>query len=304
MNEIQQIREITAYKKAIPNIDRACSSVIENSIAIFLPLTRIDKSNVYQRFIENNQILVIENDLFDKVEVRGRLLGQIHKDVLEALLTMPKTFSKATAQFKIKTTAYQLLKRMNRYTSDKKWVMQKIDEIKECGVKLHYKNSNGISESFNFGFISSIKTLDKTNIEVWFSPEYTHFLAHNELLDYSDYVPQIISLNKELKAIQEQIGIKRGLNSEFIKAVVRHMLIHNGKESKIKIENFISKLNLEKIMSSKEIETCAADLKRKEVVGLLEKNFGITLISDNKTIVYNAPEDKKKYHIQKTLDLK
>ena len=132
--------------------------------------------------------------------------------------------------------------------------------------------------------------------------EYTHFLAHNELLNYADYVPQIISLHRELKLIQEQIGIKRGLNSEFIKAVVRYMLIHNGKNSKIRIENLIKKLNLEKIMSTKEIKVCVIDLKRKEVVELLEKNFGITLISENETIIYNSPENKNKYFIQKALD--
>ncbi len=311
MNEIQQIREITAYKKSIPNIDRACSSVIENSIAIFLPLTRIDKSNVYKAFVRNNQILEIENDLFDKVEVRGRLLGQIHKDVLEALLTMPKTFSRATAQFKIKTTAYKILQKMQRDTSDKQWVLQKLDEIKECGIKLHYKNVNGEDESFNFGFIGSIRVVDHKNIEVNFSPEYTYFLAHNELLDYSEYVDEIVGIGKEIKAIQknyrvskDKIGLERGINAEFIKSIVRYMLIHNGKDSKISVDNLISKLKLKNILSEEELSNCITDLKRKEIVTLLEKKFGITLVSDNKTILYNAPSDKKKYHIQKTLDLK
>ncbi len=300
------ITDLMKYYKSIPNIDRACSSVIENSIAIFLPLTRIDKSKIYEEFMENNQILEIDNDLFDKVEIRGRLLGQIHKDILEALLTTTKTFSEDTAQFKIETTAYKLLQKMKRHTGDKKWLLQKLDEIAECRIKLHYKNASGKDESFNFSFIGSIRTVDHKNIAINFSPEYTYFMAHNELLDYSEYVPQIITLRTELKKIQRELSLKTELNHHFIKAVVRYMLVHTDKSkgTNRKIETFVRELNLKKVMSEEEISDCLIDLRREKVIDLLNRLFGITLISDNKTINFKGTEQRSRYHLRSKLDLK
>ena len=292
------ILELTEYYHAIPNIDRACSSVIENSISIFLPLTRIDKSKIYKKFISNNQTLEIDNELFEKVEIKGRLLGQIHKDVLESLLTLPKIYSKNTAQFKIKTTAYKLLQQMQRNTSDKKWLIQKLDEIKECGIKLFYKNANEKDESFNFGFISSIKVTEEKQIEITFSPEYTYFLAKNELLDYGEYIDDILSLKKEMKKIQEKLKLKRGINTEFIKAIIRYMLIHKGNNSQISIDNLTKKLKLDVIMTKEELKDNLIDLKRELVQKLLKDKFGIKLTKEDKsTLSFNSLPNKKHYYL-------
>ena len=303
-NKKQIIEEIEKYYDAVPNISRACSTVIENSIAIFLPLTRIDMSNIYKEFVKNNQTMEISNNLLDKVEIKGRLLGQIHKDILEALLTTKKTFNKTTAQFKIKTTAYKLLKKMGRDTSDKKWLLQKIDEIAECRVKLHYKNKVGKNKTFNFGFLGGIDTTNGKEITIAFSPEYTYFMAYNELLDYSDYVPQIISLRSELKKIQIKLGLKKELSHDFIKAVVRYMLTHSDRSvgTNRKISTLINDLNLPNIIEKEELEDCVTDLKRKEVIALLQRLFGISLISDSNTLNFSGTQEKKRYHIQKTLD--
>lgn len=300
---IVQSLEFGDYLKSVKNINRACSTVIENGIAIFLPLTRIDLSNVYKIFMDNNQTLEVENDMFEKVEIKGRLLGQTHKDVLETLLTMPKTFSETTTQFKISATAYRVLKNMGKHTGDKQWLLQKLDEIAECRIKLHYKNANNKDESFNFSFVSSIRIIDHSKIEINFSPEYTYFMAHNELLDYSEYVPQIISLKSELKKIQTELGLVHGINDDFIKALVRYMLMNNGKGTYRRIDTLVRELNLKKIMSEGEILNCITDLRRKEVIELLDKLFGITLVSDKNTIQFKSKEDKKHDFIQKSLDL-
>ena len=96
----KQLTLLELYDNA-ERINRACATVIENTTAIFLPFKRLDKTNIYKRFLENNQILEITNDENVRVEIRDRLLGQSHKDVLEALLTCPKIFVRKTKQFKI-----------------------------------------------------------------------------------------------------------------------------------------------------------------------------------------------------------
>ena len=43
--EKQQLEEIK-FLTAVENIDRATSTVVENSVAIFLPFKRIDKTDI------------------------------------------------------------------------------------------------------------------------------------------------------------------------------------------------------------------------------------------------------------------
>jgi hypothetical protein len=138
-----EVLTVQEYLKSIENIDRATSSVVENVIAIFLPFKRIDKTHIYRKFIENGQVLEIENGLFDKVEIRGRLLGQGHKDILEALLTLPKTYSKKDKNFRIRTTAYELTKRLGRNIGKKKWVIDRLKEIADCRINIYFKNGSG-----------------------------------------------------------------------------------------------------------------------------------------------------------------
>lgn len=64
--------------------------------------------------MKNNQILEIETNHLEKVFVRGRLLGQIHKDILEVLMFQKKYFSMNGKNFKIKTTAYEISKKLNK----------------------------------------------------------------------------------------------------------------------------------------------------------------------------------------------
>jgi hypothetical protein len=296
--------DFSKYLDAVPNINRAVTSILENSIAIFLPYKRIDKSNAFIKFENNDRTLAIKNDVFEQVEVKGRLLGQIHKDVLEAILSTKKTFDPDDTYFKVRTTAYKLLQKMHRDTSGKKWLLKQIEHISQSRVKIYY----GQDETFDFAFISSIRTMeDGKTIEINFTREYTYFLAYNELVDYSNYINDIMGLQKNIREIEEKIRQKKGIvfragtiNQEFIKAVVRYMLTHSGKGngSHININNLVEKLNLKNIMSKREIKDAITDLRREEIQELLQKKFGIHLTNDNNTITFKALENKTKQYIQ------
>jgi len=286
------------YYKEIPNIDRACSTVFENSLSIFLPFKRIDKSKIYNQFVYNNKILEIDNDLIEKLEIRNQLLGQTHKDILEILLTTPKIYNKTTAQFKVKITAYNLTKRLNRNRGKRQWVIEKVKEIAGCRINLYFDNHKKDKVDFNFNFISSIKTTNENEIEITFTPEYIYFLMKNELLDYSKYIDDIMDLENQVKRIQRKIGLKRTINSEFIKAVVRYMLIHKVDDNMVDMDQLIEKLKLRSIMSKRELEENLQDLQRKEMQYLLKEKFGISLINQNRTIAFNPVKGKPVHHLK------
>lgn len=312
-NTIINQLDFSSYIESAPNIARAVTSVLENSVSIFLPYKRVDLSKVHATFIENDRTLEIKNELFEKVEIKGRLLGQIHKDVLEAILSTKKTFDPEDTYFKVRTTAYKLLQKMHKDTSDKQWLLKQIEHISQSRVKIYYTdtiNEKG-KETFDFAFISSIRTMaDGKNLEINFTKEYTYFLALNELVDYRVYIDDIMSLKKDIQRIEREIKQEEkvkfkngGINQEFIKAVVRYLLTHNGKNSQIRINNLIEKLNLEKVMSDSEVSSAVTDLKRPKIKKLLEEKFGITLTKEDKTITFNILKDKSKQLLQPTLEL-
>lgn len=282
---------IMEFINSAPNINRACSSLLENSSSIFLPFKRIENSDIYKRFIKNNQVLELDHTLFGNIQVRARLLGQIHKDILEVLLTGEKIFNKKDRRFSVEMSAYQILKRLGVTTSNKEWLSNKINEIAECRIR--FINEDG--DDFSFDFIDTVSGISKKDdngkviksgektIKVVFSEAYTAFLARTEILDYSNYIDDIVSID-----------------NTFVKAVVRYMLINNGKDSKIKITNLIEKLQTDKIMSSIELDRNIKLLKSIEIQTLLSEKFGITIVGDE-TLVFNEPDTKSHYYIRPLL---
>ncbi len=295
--------DIKKYAKNLPNIDRATSTVLENSVSIFLPMTRIDKSNIYKKFISNNQVLEIENDLLVRVEIRDRLLGQSHKDLLEVLLTLPRVYSKTTEQFRVETTAYELTKKLKRNLGKKQWVIEKLKELSGSTINLYFDNYEKKEVDMWFNFIESGIVVDGNKITINFTQTYTLLMLNNSLLDYSEYIDDIMGISEQMERIQKELELKRGINSEFIKAVVRYVLTNNGKNSRIQINNLVKKLDLKKIMGEKELSRSLTDLRREPVIDYLKSTFGIFLEKENTTINFNKKDaddknrEKKHYHI-------
>lgn len=269
LNDIQLIT-------ASDDISRATTSILENTLQIFLPFKRIDKTDIFKKFIQNNQILEIETQHLEKVFIRGRLLGQLHKDILEVLMFQKKYFSMSGKNFKIKTTAYEITKKLGKNIGKKEYILEKIKEISDCSIELRSSNNSTIL----FNFIDNI-SIDGNEMIIEFTKAYTYFLSSTNLIDYSKYLDSILEISS-LKTKEKQ----RAMNTEFIKSVVRYLLTNNGKNSQISINNLTKKLNLESIMSNREINECLLDLKRPEVQEFLKENFGITFI--NETLNFNS----------------
>jgi len=294
----KQILEDIKFLSKIENIDKATSTVIENSISIFLPFKRLDKTDIQKKFYENNQVLEITNNLFDKVEIRGRLLGQGHKDILEVLLTSPKIYSKKEKRFKIKETATKLTKRLGRNIGKKQWLIQQLKEIAECRINIYFKDANGEDVDFNFTFIENITNINDNELTIYFTQSYTYFLANTELLDYSKYVDDIIALDKMCSIWSKEEKLSRNINADFLKAIVRYMLQHNGKNNQIRISRLIKKLNLNTLISKEQLKKILADLKRPKVQQYLKEKFGISLTANGTTLTFNELQNKKHYFIE------
>lgn len=280
LNEIQLLT-------ATEDISRATTSILENTLQIFLPFKRIDKTEIYKKFMKNNQILEIKTQHLEKVFVRGRLLGQIHKDILEVLMFQKKYFSMNGKNFKIKTTAYEISKKLGKNLGKKKYILDKIKEIMDCSIEMQGNNNKTIL----FNFIDNIDIKDNNEVVIEFTKAYTYFLASTNLIDYSDHLDSILEI-ENIKAKD----IKRNINTEFIKSVVRYILTNNGKNSQISLLKLTEKLNLESVMTEREINEGLFDLTRVEVQEYLKSNFGIELTSNSETLTFN--KNKNHHFIQ------
>lgn len=269
---------------SIENIDRACSTFLENNMAIFLPYKRIDKTDIQPYFFKNNQVLQIstDNNHFSMVEIHGRLLGQTHKDILEILLSLDKSYSQKNKAFSVTTNIASITKLWMKNYGRKKWIISKIKEIADCSINLYFKTDNNKQIDFKMNFISSSIAIDGKNITVNFTQEYTYFMAKTELLDYSLFVPDIVRLD-----------------NDFTKAIVRFILKDNGVNTRYKLETILQKLNYRKLMSSIELVREIKIFKSPKIQKILKNKFGIYLSKNDETINFDISLiDKKRYFIK------
>ncbi|HIP15404.1 MAG TPA: hypothetical protein EYG74_07940 [Sulfurimonas autotrophica] len=274
----------TDFCLSLENIDRACSTYFENNTAIFLPYTRLDKTEIQKYFFKNNQILSIYTDdnNFSKVEVHARLIGQIHKDILEILLSMDKEYSQKNKTFSITTDIASITKIWKRNYGKKQWIINKIKEIMDCNINLYFKTCSGQHIDLKFSFISSSMTINGKYITVNFTKEYVYFMARTELLDYRQFIPDIVQLE-----------------NDFTKAIVRFILKDNGLNTHFRINTILEKLNYKKLMSTIELSRELKILKSKKVQKILHDKFGIYLSNNNQTINFDINlVDKKRYFIK------
>ena len=95
-----------------------------------------------------------------------------------------------------------------------------------------------------------------------------------------------------------KLGLKHAINSDFLKAVARYMLVNKGNNSQIRIKKFIDSMNYKNLVDQEQLKDFIIDLKRTEVQDYLREKFGITLTFNDKTITYNTLSDKKHYYIK------
>jgi len=151
---------------------------------------------------------------------------------------------------------------------------------------------------FNFTFIENITNINDNELTIYFTQSYTYFLANTELLDYSKYVDDIIALDKMCSIWSKEEKLSRNINADFLKAIVRYMLQHNGKNNQIRISRLIKKLNLDILISKEQLKKILADLKRPKVQQYLKEKFGISLTANGTTLTFNELQNKKHYFIE------
>lgn len=263
-------------KKREENLQRATSSLLENSLPIFLPIKNIHKTKAQKIFIKNKGSLKV-NTSFGLIEIRGRILGQNHKDILETLLCQEKFIIKKDNSIGVNFGRYKFLQDLGRSTGNYQWLEERIKEIRDFNFAIEYIDTKKERVKYGgFGIINKYKFEENNSMSIKFTEEFSNFYRKENLLDYKSYVPKI-SIIKE----------------PFIKALVREMIKH--KNYSVYFNNFIDNYNLKDIISRSEIYNFRNILKSQEYKEELYKSFNIEINIDcYKDILISIKRDNKK----------
>ncbi len=229
------------------NIQRACTSLLENYLPIFLPYERLKSNNlIFKEFEKNGQILKRKTK-YGELEIRNRLLTQVHKDILESILLNKKIAIKSEDCFAIEVqSAYHLLKILGK-TYKQDYLIERIKEIQDMTIYTKYNTNQGeIQESFKI--ISQIKIEEALKgkakkIKIKFTKEFSAFYTDNSLADY-----------------REKIKLIAHLPTAFLKSIARYMLLH--KSHQINIDTFTKNLGYDTLFSEKLLYVKKREIKK------------------------------------------
>jgi len=257
------------------NLSRATSSFLENTLPIFLPVSNIGNTKAHKEFMKNNGSLIVKSP-FGIIEIRGRLLGQNHKDILEMLLCQTKSLVQSDNSISVNFGRYKFLKNIKKNVTSYDWLEDKIKEIRDFNFGIEYIDKNGkIVQHGGFGIIDQYKFLDNKTMSIKFTKEFTEFYKMENLLDYGSYVSKIAALEEP-----------------FLKALVREMIKHQ--KYQINFNTFIENYNLNNLLSGRAIYKFKELLLKDDVKDTLLKQFNIIVKNVGEEILIAIKRDNSK----------
>ena len=249
---------MTVGSKTEENLKKATSSLMELIFPIFLPVKNIHKSTAQKIFNKNNGSLIISS-VFGGVEIRGRLLAQNHKDILEALLCQETSLVRRDDSISVNFGRYKFLKEIGRSTGNYLWLEEKIKQIRDFNFGLIFYRKDGTREVIGgFGIIDTYRFESDGTMSVKFTKEFADFYRQENLLHYGKYVPKIAKIKEP-----------------FLKGIVRYML--QSENWSILFSKIIENYQLKNLVARNEISSYRNLLRDESNRKMLKDDFNIVV---------------------------
>lgn len=234
----------------------APSTVKENKLNIFSPYQK--------KKTEMLNSIIFEDEKY-KVELKGYKLNQIHKDIIDIATYHGKNSleqeivgNRAVRLFSL----YEVQKHLNyKSKNQNKWIDDKFIEMQQSLIQITNKEKK---DWVRFNIIEVAKYSEKQqNYVIVMSEAYMLFFENEISINYKHYLPLILSMNAQSKALTRYIlshsnSFKISLDKALHKIgiVKNNMTIQNFRYNRRKIlenEEILKKLNINfsKISESK-----------------------------------------------------
>lgn len=179
---------------ALQKFKQAPTTVLETKFNIFSPFSKVERKQLNTTVYE---------DINYKVELKGFLLNQIHRDIIDiASYFGDSSYDKSTKDIRpIRIfSLYDIQKHLNyKSKNQNNWIDNKFSEIQQSVIKITDKNE---SDWIQFNIIEVAKYSKKLNSYAMIISELYMLFFENEIsINYKNYLHDILKLNPQTKAL-------------------------------------------------------------------------------------------------------
>jgi len=251
----------------------AITSIFENRIPVFLPVKQVTHLKLKKELDEKG--VVVFDTPYGILEIRGNLLTQTHKNLLEAILSYEK-YEIEDGSFYVKFKPYDLLKNKlgKTHPNDYKHLNKLLKELAAFSMVLKI----GPDIEIGFRLIDDF-LIDHRSEENNSKKEYFYFIKFTRILS-------AVWENETLFNYTKMIPLFDKINIPIVQAVTKFLLTYEKKE--FKIQEILKIFNLDKIFLSKKsqnkvLQDIRNSFKNPEIL-FFYKTFGIYYIEEEDLI--------------------
>jgi hypothetical protein len=215
----------------IDRFENNTATVTELRVGIFAPIEKISaNSTIYKDFIKNNRKRKLTTP-WGEVTVKGNILTQIHRDIIDAIMSIGTIEKTDNNNFMISFIGAELLRYLGKSPKNHTWLKKILDELKTTNIE--YTDKKGNSIDFNISSAGGYSS-QKGVFVVMLTESYVKFYEQEVVVNYKQEIPQLIKVDDAL-----------------VKAIIRFFFTHANKVS----------FNLEKLLDTLGYPVNAASLK-------------------------------------------
>lgn len=214
--------QLTIEFDVITKIEQTVATVSELRTGIFAPIDKISaNSKTYKDFLANQRKRYIETS-WGKTVVKGNILTQTHRDLLDCILAGSKeTKELEGGGVAVYFSTTDILKSYsgNKKNTNTKWLKDKLDEIQNSSIE--FKRSDN-DDYYSFSIIDSHSYSTKHgSFGIVISPAYRKFFEEQLSINYKNELPKLLKIKSAL-----------------LKAIVRFFWTHST-QSNMEIEQLL-----------------------------------------------------------------
>lgn len=180
----------------LEKIEKSTSTVDELRVPIFAPVVQIAKnSGTYKEFVQNKNVRKIKTK-WGEVEIRNRLLTQIHKDLLDLIFSYSRETRKLeNGKIVVFFSQTEIMKRYGDSGKNLRWFREKLSEIRDAVIL--YRDNKG--NEFDFNIISNKAfNFDIDMFGIILDDAYVKFYENGLSINYKTCLPALLKVESPL----------------------------------------------------------------------------------------------------------
>ncbi|EIE4559095.1 hypothetical protein LDI20_001536 [Campylobacter lari] len=212
-------------KSELINIKKnSTCTTMEIRLPIFAPINKATgKSKIFIEFQKNRRTRQVTTQ-WGEVFIKGSLLTQVHKDILDLIVSSAKKIIETKDErLLIEFSISEVLKKYKDTGKNHKWFKNILEDIITTVVKI--KDHNNVE--YYFHIIGSMKYDEGNNfVGIILSKEYLQFYRKTLSINYNKEVENIVHIE-----------------NSFIKSIIRFFISHN--KINIEFDNLLTALGID-----------------------------------------------------------